>query len=123
MPAHWLAAFVLSDIRRDRVRKFEDLHDLVGVRGWQPGLLNDLVAFSDDLRTRSEAASVAFRREEGAEQPESVARTALMITHPRGKLGVCAVGSSGRAQSPRGAAASKSCPRNRLGCAENVQTT
>ena len=29
-----------------------------------------------------------------------------MITHPKGKLGVCAVGSSGRAQSPRGPAVS-----------------
>ena len=39
----------------------------------------------DDLRTRSGAASAAFRREEGAEQPESVARTAQMITHPEGQ--------------------------------------
>ena len=37
------------------------------------------------------------RREDGADDHPP----------PRGKLGVCAVGSSGRAQSPRGAAASK----------------
>jgi hypothetical protein len=69
--------------------------------------IRDQLRSRDDLRTHSEAASAGFRREEGAEQPESFARTAQIITlSPRGNLGVCAVGSSGQAQSPRGAAAS-----------------
>jgi hypothetical protein len=85
----------------------------------------------DDLRTRSEAASAVFRREEGAEQPESVARTAQMITHPpRGKLGVCA--GKGVAQSPRGAAASNArqvavatsrCPVSRTDLECNLHRT
>jgi hypothetical protein len=44
--------------------------------------------------------------EKGAEQPESVARTAQMITLPKGKPGVCAGEFAAEAQSPRGAAAS-----------------
>jgi hypothetical protein len=60
----------------------------------------------DDLRTRSEAVELPRgecgrgtareHREDGADDHSS----------PTGKLGVCAVGSSGEAQSPRGAAAS-----------------
>lgn len=42
------------------------------------------------------------------------ARTAQMITPPTGKPGVCA-GKQGGHSLPRGAAASKPCPSNRLG--------
>jgi hypothetical protein len=42
----------------------------------------------DDLRTRSGAAG--FRAGVKGRKAESAARTAQMITHPKGKLGVCA---------------------------------
>jgi hypothetical protein len=42
--------------------------------------LCDQLLSGDDLRTRSEAASAVFREGDGAEQPESFARTAQMIT-------------------------------------------
>jgi hypothetical protein len=56
MPAPWSAAFVLSDKPTGSRSKIRVSDDLVCVRGWQPGLVNDFVALRDDLRTHTEAS-------------------------------------------------------------------
>jgi hypothetical protein len=70
MPAHWPAAFVLSDNSTGSRSEIRVLHDLVGVRDWQPGLVKHLVAFRDDLRTRSGASGFP-RGNVGAERPRA----------------------------------------------------
>ena len=66
-------------------------------------LFCDWLILCDDLRTRS-CASVCPRGRTGRDDRER--REHGAGNHPPpGKLGVCAVGSSGQAQSPRGAAA------------------